>query len=596
MYVELASSNLPDGSPQRILNSTNQEVSMDQPRTQLSVKTLLAVATAVSALLAACAMQADRENRPSSGASMAALESPASPAVTVPEAAIVVRDMTGLQDEFSFGQTIGAILRSAMLQDTLANRVALVDTMRGTFNVKDRANPISGLAMVTDQRPREAALVAQALLDANGPDGLIPIGFFNRLDLAPADWSDCGEHRIVYSTKENAPSKRFLLIFEAKLPNPQPERGLQGCQAVAAQWQKIGAATTPTERLALLKALYFQGLPGHAPVVHYLNYGGFLGQVRANLFVSNNPQANPWQLREFRITPIAAATLAFVSAPVQSNPWAQFYSDNKPSSSAEEQQERVRFQEQFRATYMAALRHFDEKASPTLPPEMFNQGLLNCIGAPIAARDNEFQSVSQGNEDNPATVAGAQFRASLPATWQAPAGGRSVSRDEILNRAGVITCGGCHQFSVDKQLGTLNGTAVTFPRPKADPTGNFFFVHISEEKEPASNRQVISNTLRDVFIPHRMRVLTSVLSDKDPGALCAASNTGAANAALVDPFQTAQRRARVAALSEDVLRPQAAGLVNPSATPTESLDKVRNQARTADEVKPGAVMPFRRPH
>jgi hypothetical protein len=520
---------------------------------------------------------------------MAALEAPAA---ALPEAAIVVRDMTGLQDAFSFGNAIGAILRSARLDDTSANRTGLVQTMIGTFHSGPRANPVSGLLMPTDPRPREAALNAAALLNAAGPDGLVPIGLFNRLDLAPADWSDCGEHRIVYSTKEGAPSARFLLIFEAKLPNPQPERGLLGCQAVASQWQKIGAAGSPADRLALLNALYFQGLPGHAPVIHYLNYGGFLGQVRANLFAGNTP---PWQLREFRILPVAAATLAFVSAPVQSNPLTEFYNDNPPNS-AHEQQERTRFQTAFRDRYMAALRHFDEKASPTLSAGLFRQGLLNCLGAPISAADNEFQSVSQGSSDDPATAAGAQFRASLPATWQAPTGGRSVSRDEVLNRAGVITCGGCHQFSADKRIGTVNGTAVSFPRPKPDQSGNFFFVHISETKEPGSNRQVISDTLRDVFIPHRMRVLTSVLAGADPGPLCAAGTTSTAGAALVDLRLTAQQRARVEALSEDVLRPRTTGLVEPSNTPAATLRNMTEQVRGADQVKPGAVMPFRRPH
>ena len=41
-------------------------------------------------------------------------------------------------------------------------------------------------------------------------------------DLAPEDWSHCGEYRVVYSLRDpgNEFKRRFLLIFEAMVPNP----------------------------------------------------------------------------------------------------------------------------------------------------------------------------------------------------------------------------------------------------------------------------------------------------------------------------------------------------------------------------------------
>ena len=56
-------------------------------------------------------------------------------------------------------------------------------------------NPVSGLRMKVDVRPLEAALDPQKLLNPVDPTGLVPIALFNRLDLAPQDWSNCGEHR-----------------------------------------------------------------------------------------------------------------------------------------------------------------------------------------------------------------------------------------------------------------------------------------------------------------------------------------------------------------------------------------------------------------
>ena len=45
------------------------------------------------------------------------------------------------------------------------------------------------------------------------------------LDLAPADGSDCGEQRVIYSLEPGSPLttvpfQDFTLIFEARYPNP----------------------------------------------------------------------------------------------------------------------------------------------------------------------------------------------------------------------------------------------------------------------------------------------------------------------------------------------------------------------------------------
>ena len=64
-----------------------------------------------------------------------------------------------------------------------------------------------------------------------------PLAVFNRFDLAPADFAHCGEYRIVYG-KENpafAPN-RFLLIFEASVPNPDPDEGEAGCRPITEFW------------------------------------------------------------------------------------------------------------------------------------------------------------------------------------------------------------------------------------------------------------------------------------------------------------------------------------------------------------------------
>ena len=45
----------------------------------------------------------------------------------------------------------------------------------------------------------------KSILDPLDPMGLVPTALFNQLDLAPQDWSNCGEHRIVYGFKAPVP-------------------------------------------------------------------------------------------------------------------------------------------------------------------------------------------------------------------------------------------------------------------------------------------------------------------------------------------------------------------------------------------------------
>lgn len=68
----------------------------------------------------------------------------------------------------------------------------------------------------------------------------------------------------------------------------------------------------------------------------------------------------------------------------------------------------------------------------------------------------------------------------------------------MLNRAGALTCGGCHQFSNNQSIGKakLGGTELTWP-PSAE------FVQI---KEPGSSPQ-LSEALTLRFLPFRRWVL-----------------------------------------------------------------------------------------
>lgn len=512
------------------------------------------------------------------------------PPAAIAEEAIVVRDMTGLDTEFSFSNTIGAILRSAGLPDTQADKEAFVKTMLASFTATSQTNPHSGVPMAVDARRREAALNPADMLNAASPAGLVPIGLFNRLDLASEGWTDCGEHRIVFSSKsQNAPNSRFFLIFEARLPNPGS--GMAGCLPVAERWRDIGAATQAA-RAPLLKELYFDGLPGFTPVVHHLNFGGQLGQVRANMFV----RRTKWQLREFRVLATDPGQLAFAVGPVQKNPLAEYYKSK--TLPAAQQPERARFQAAFVATYADALRRFDANAPATMSAVEYREGLISCLGAPIDPRDNEFQSDSQGSKDVPASKAGKAFKRTLDASWTSPIGNRTVSRTELLNRAGAITCGGCHQFAAGDPIGRAGGQTLSWPTPKPGSAGDRFFVHISERTQ--GGKHEISDTLQNVFIPHRKKVLASILdpADGDPGRHCLVGVApppppAAATRASPPPSWAAAREA-----AEQVLRPGPGARTTLAAgeSPAQRVRKLSDEAHAIDQVTPGATVTFRSTH
>jgi hypothetical protein len=346
---------------------------------------------------------------------------------------LVVTDAALNKSRFSFSNTVDAILTSLNVPTTAENRENFVRSLITSFNDDDMVNPVSGLRMKVDVRPLEAALDPQKLLNPVDPTGLVPIALFNRLDLAPQDWSNCGEHRIVYSFKapvpnSSGPPSRFFLIFEARIDNASPQQtGFEGCRAVANLWRDLSDENDASKRAARLEEFYYKGAPGVAgPVVQAKNYGGPLGQVRGNLFM-NAPGTPPlWQLREWIVINSGVPTPAsFVPVTVKENPLAEFYADGTGPNTLNttlESTERTEFQKQFTSDFITRLLEPDvvrefltngqpgyvaelDPKSAQFQPAKYKIDIINRVGARFENRFNEFQSVSQGNEDDPTTIA-----------------------------------------------------------------------------------------------------------------------------------------------------------------------------------------------
>lgn len=516
---------------------------------------------------------------------------------------LVVTDAALDKTKFAFSRTIDAILGGLSIPTTAENRENFIKSLLTSFQDDDMVNPVSGLRMRVDLRPLEAGLDPKKLLNPNDPFGLVPVALFNRLDAAPADWSNCGEHRIIYSFKAPIPNtsglpSRLLLIFEARTDNANPQKsGFEGCRATANFWRNLTDENDAGKRAERLEQFYYTGITGTSgPVVQAKNYGGPLGQVRGNLFM-NAPGTPPkWQLREWIVVNSGQPTPAsFVPVTVKDNPLAQLYldgngsGDDAPMDAALEATERVEFQKEFLGNSMTRLLEPDVvrnflATGPTYRPELdpknaaFNEDkyridILNRIGARFENRFNEFQSVS-GDEDNPEVKAGSALRAGIDARLNQFVidGPQKPETTHVLNRAGAVSCGGCHQFTAKKVVGRVNGKPIEWPASKV-------FVHVNEGGE-------LSPALTDVLLPFRQdRLADAVCIEPATVALAPAPNA----AISLESARQSQWQGLVAAA-----RAQKDPAVQKAAT-REAVQAITVQ-RQEEIQKPGYFVTNRRPH
>jgi hypothetical protein len=401
--------------------------------------------------------------------------------------------------DFSFSKAIETILKSKNLRSDKDAQVAAVQTLIDSFNDAEGVQ-VDGRKIAIPIR-REKDMRVEDLLDESSPDGMHPIGLFNRFDQMPAGGIHCGEHRIVYAQgdtdKDRSGSPRFLLIFEAAVTNPNLAQGVEGCRPIADLWQSLKTPGLSQEVIAKkLEAFYFTGIPGAnssaaiKPVLHIDHFGNPFGQIRSNHF-----RQLPWQLREWHFDPI---TGAFVSRPVGTNPEPKFYSPPGTDLPEPDTALRKEFQELFASNLVKQLT--DAGGTVQTDRELVNHVTM---ASEQLARFNDFVSnshkpPSSAREDNPTAVATNQgafieaIRAELTRLGRA-----DVEVTHVLNRAGTNSCGGCHQFSADKEIGFRpDGQPVKWPKSAG-------FVHIRENS-------TLSPLLTSFFLPDRCEQFNKV--------------------------------------------------------------------------------------
>jgi hypothetical protein len=338
-----------------------------------------------------------------------------------------------------------------------------------------------------------------AATDPFSPDAgnvsYIPIAVVNRFDLAPRNGSNCGEYRIVYGLQSGKTNilHRTLLIFEAGLPNPNPDAGLAACLPVAQFWDNLSADDAGISDVAKqLTNFYFQGLPGFDAVVRAQNYGigggQNTGQIRANLFFGDEGEL--WQLREFRLSQKDGQLIA-KNTFVRNNPFGALFAGGDTQA--------TKFQSEF-------LSQVNSLASATTPPTI-------SMSTPIA--DNAGQSDEQLTDNNyrlQAADAGA-FLESVTDKLEALKI-KDVTANNVLDRATTQACAGCHELMNGANLGGPDG-GVIWPSS----------LGFTQENESGA----ISQALSQSFLPFRASVLENFINQECGGVDAGIDNNDALN-------------------------------------------------------------------
>jgi len=339
---------------------------------------------------------------------------------------------------------------------------------------------------------------AQAVVDPftdveNNPDGYVPVGLFNRFDLAPSDGAHCGEYRIVFAKRSgilNA-AQRNLVIFESLLPNRQPQKGLKGCQKIARFWAGLSREDDLERRAAMLERFYFTGLHGNDPVIHadHLGAGPMgTGQIRTNQFV--NAPSFAWSLREFKLLKQCDAqgcrALTVVPATNKLNPFGPLFAATPDHPAASAFQDF--FPSQVSALAAADLNDIDMKV-----PDVFNSGQGQASGS------NESRYLVQFGDG------GSALRLAIQETLTNI--GSSLTPDQIVLRAQALSCAGCHRLN----NGVAVGGGLVWPT-------SLGFTHVSEratEVVDGVTRFVISPALLNAFLPRRLKILEEFLAKEE---------------------------------------------------------------------------------
>jgi hypothetical protein len=385
----------------------------------------------------------------------------------------------------------------------------VIDPLYGTV--------LNGYPYLCRPAPSEGSQSTCDPFATGSPCAYIPVGLFNRFDLAPEDGAHCGEHRIVFAKASGvtATNDRNLLIFEATLMNPQPQQGIKGCLPIVDFWADLSSEPDLEERADALEEFYFDGHGNIPPVISREHFGDNplgAGQVRTNQFIQTT---TGWSLREFKLlrecttTPngggngtggangsagngsvggtVTCTAMRFVPQTVKNNAFGGLFDPASTYPLAAD----------FRSFFPSQVANLAGSSFSTIDigvPNQFNNAQSQASGATAS----EMRYKDRLGADPSA------LRSSIQA--QLTALGSTLTVDEIALRAQAQSCAGCHRLNNDVEI----GGGLTWPSALG-------FVHVSERETDTVDgvtRFRLSPALVDHFLPHRKQVVEDFLNNK----------------------------------------------------------------------------------
>jgi hypothetical protein len=300
------------------------------------------------------------------------------------------------------------------------------------------------------------------------PNAYSAIAFSNRFDLVSPP-NDCGEYRIVFARNSGKSDilNRNLIIFEARVPNPKPADGLNGCRPILEFWHGLSDETiNAVERGRRLHDFYMNGLPTSnvGPIVDIAHYTFGTGQIRTNQFMLNDKDIRlptppfDWTLREFK-TFLNNGTLTITPDSVKSNPGNSLFAAGSTDIRIAALNQDIR----------AQMKDLLGGAGPASGVDDVNSIGFSTSGQGI----NSFES------DESEAALGDALTAYAPAGKENPLIQANIAASlsllhsplttlNVVSRLRTQTCSGCHQFSNNDH--GLGGKAIWPDKSKGDST------------------------------------------------------------------------------------------------------------------------------
>jgi hypothetical protein len=334
--------------------------------------------------------------------------------------------------------------------------------------------------------PRQEGTLASVGLVDSGADSWVPIALFSRFDLAPAGGAHCGEYRIEFGKVARLPGglDRVLVIFEAQMPNPDPARGRDGCDSIAGFWARLsGIADQASRATQITIAIRARRTDPHEPV-----------HDRAAILRARRARAALAAPRDEAPSGMPRG-ICIEQVTVKNNPFGDLFSDSSGHPRAAE----------FQAFF----------ATPEVVAAL-GAGDLNAIAISTSELDNAGQSTSQGTENDyrahfaPEGTFALMIQDAIDVAAMGDPSIAALRPRDIVERAGSMSCAGCHQLSNNDRL----GDGLVWPP-------SFVFTHVSETDrrpcEPDAPAQgqyfVTSPALDGTFLPGRRQIMQQFLLD-----------------------------------------------------------------------------------